>query len=97
VGPCARSSVPTILTVPGGRPPRAGERFVQADLGRTLTHLADEDRAARRAGRSAGLAAARKAFYQGDIAAAIARYHAARDRCRKRCKHNRRRPSPPSS
>ena len=40
------------IYLPGGRPPRAGERFVQADLGRTLTHLADEDRAARRAGRS---------------------------------------------
>jgi gamma-glutamyltranspeptidase / glutathione hydrolase len=65
------------IYLPGGRPPRAGERFVQADLSRTLTHLADEDRAAQRAGRSAGLAAARKAFYQGDIAAAIVRYHAA--------------------
>jgi gamma-glutamyltranspeptidase/glutathione hydrolase len=65
------------IYLPDGRPPRAGERFVQADLGRTLTYLADEDRAARRGGRGAGLAAARKAFYQGDIAAAIARYHAA--------------------
>ena len=38
------------IYLPGGRPPRAGERFVQADLGRTLTYLADEDRAARRGG-----------------------------------------------
>jgi gamma-glutamyltranspeptidase/glutathione hydrolase len=65
------------IYLPGGRAPRAGERFVQADLGRTLTYLADEDRAGRRAGRDAGLAAAREAFYRGDVAAAIARYHAA--------------------
>jgi gamma-glutamyltranspeptidase/glutathione hydrolase len=69
------TSVPIYL--PGGRAPRAGERFVQADLGRTLTYLADEDRAARRGGREAGLAAARNAFYRGDVADAIARYHAA--------------------
>jgi gamma-glutamyltranspeptidase/glutathione hydrolase len=69
------TSAPIFL--PEGRPPRAGQRFVQADLGRTLTYLADEDRAARRAGRGAGLAAAREAFYRGDVAATIARYHAA--------------------
>ena len=69
------TSAPIFL--PGGRAPRAGERFVQADLGRTLTYMADEDRAARRGGRQAGLAAARDAFYRGDVAAAIARYHAA--------------------
>ena len=34
------------IYLPGGRVPRAGERFVQADLGRTLAYLADEDRAA---------------------------------------------------
>src|SRR4029453_4822384 len=39
------------IYLPGGRPPRAGERFVQADLGRPLTPLAAEDPAARRAGR----------------------------------------------
>jgi gamma-glutamyltranspeptidase/glutathione hydrolase len=65
------------IYLPGGRVPRAGERFVQADLGRTLTYLADEDRAGRRAGRAAGLAAARDAFYRGDVAATIAAYHAA--------------------
>ncbi len=69
------TSAPIFL--PGGRAPRPGQRFVQADLGRTLTYLADEDRAARRAGRVAGLAAARDAFYRGDVAATIARYHAA--------------------
>src|SRR5262249_59482731 len=48
----------------------------QADLGRTLQYLADEDRAARRRGRAAGLQAARDAFYRGDVAATIADYHA---------------------
>jgi gamma-glutamyltranspeptidase/glutathione hydrolase len=64
------------IYLPGGQPPAAGQRFVQADLGRTLAYLADEDRAARRRGRVAGLAAARDAFYRGDVAATIARYHA---------------------
>jgi gamma-glutamyltranspeptidase/glutathione hydrolase len=59
----------------GGRPPATGQRFVQADLARTLTHLADQDRAARGRGRAAGLQAARDAFYRGDVAAAIVRYH----------------------
>jgi gamma-glutamyltranspeptidase/glutathione hydrolase len=65
------------IYLPGGRVPLAGERVVQADLGRTLTYLADEDRAGRGAGRAAGLAAARDAFYRGDVAAAIVRYHEA--------------------
>jgi gamma-glutamyltranspeptidase/glutathione hydrolase len=64
------------IYLPGGRPPAPGQRFVQADLARTLAYMADEDRAARRRGRLAGLQAARDAFYRGDIAAAIARYHA---------------------
>lgn len=55
--------------LPKGRPPQAGEIFVQAELGRTLQHMADEERrAARRKGRKAGLSAARDAFYRGDIA-----------------------------
>jgi len=62
--------------LPAGRPPAAGQRWVQADLARTLAYMADEDRAGRRRGRGAGLQAARDAFYRGDIAAAIARYHA---------------------
>jgi gamma-glutamyltranspeptidase/glutathione hydrolase len=65
------------IYLPGGRPPAPGQRFVQADLGRTLQYLADEDRAGRRrGGRTAGLEAARTAFYRGDIAAAIARFYA---------------------
>jgi gamma-glutamyltranspeptidase / glutathione hydrolase len=57
---------------PDGRLPEVGEVFVQADLAGTLQYLADEERAAAgQGGRDAGIAAARRAFYQGDIAAAI--------------------------
>ena len=62
------------IYLPNGRPPQPGELFVQADLGRTLQFMADEEKAAAGAGRSAGLAAARAAFYTGDIAAAIVRH-----------------------
>jgi gamma-glutamyltranspeptidase / glutathione hydrolase len=62
------------IWLPGGRPPREGERFVQADLGRALQYMADEERAASGRGRAAGLAAARAAFYRGDLATAMVRY-----------------------
>jgi gamma-glutamyltranspeptidase/glutathione hydrolase len=64
------------IYLPGGRPPREGERFVQADLARSLQFMADEERAAAPRGRAAGLAAARDAFYRGDLAAAMVRHHA---------------------
>ena len=49
--------------------PPIGSRFVQADLGRTLQHMADVERgAAAKGGRMAGLAAVREVFYKGDIA-----------------------------
>ena len=64
------------IYLPQGRPPATGELFVQSDLAATLQHLADEERAAARRGRAAGLRAARDAFYRGDIAAQIVRYHA---------------------
>jgi gamma-glutamyltranspeptidase/glutathione hydrolase len=64
------------IYLPGGAPPRAGERFVQADLARTLRYMADTERAAAGRGRAAGLQAAHDAFYRGDIAAAILRFHA---------------------
>ena len=63
------------IYLPDGRPPRAGELFVQTDLGRTLQYLVDEETAAAGNGRVAGLHAARDAFYRGDIAAAIVAYH----------------------
>lgn len=56
--------------LPQGRPPRVGEKFVQADLARTLQYMADQDRAA--SGREAGLQAAHDAFYRGDISREIA-------------------------
>ena len=63
------------IWLPHGRPPREGERFVQTDLARSLQFMADEERAASGRGRAAGLAAARAAFYRGDLAQAMVRYH----------------------
>ena len=62
------------LYLPKGRPPRVGEVFVQKALGATLQHMADQEAAARHRGREAGLAAARDAFYRGDIARAIVKF-----------------------
>jgi gamma-glutamyltranspeptidase/glutathione hydrolase len=61
--------------LPQGRPPQVGERFVQRDLAATLQYMVDEETAHRSKGRAAGLQAARDAFYRGDIAQKIARYH----------------------
>jgi gamma-glutamyltranspeptidase/glutathione hydrolase len=62
------------LYLPRGRPPQVGEVFVQKALAATLQHMADQEAAARSRGREAGLAAARDAFYRGDIGRAIVRY-----------------------
>lgn len=60
------------IYLPGGAPPAVGSLFVQSDLARTLTYMAEEARRAEAAGgRMAGLAAARDAFYKGDIAREI--------------------------
>ena len=60
------------IFLPGGQIPEIGARFVQTDLARSLQYMADEAQAAEaRGGRLAGLAAARAAFYRGDIARAI--------------------------
>lgn len=60
------------IFLPGGRIPAVGERFVQSDLARSLQYMADEAAAAEaKGGRLVGLAAARAAFYEGDIARAI--------------------------
>ncbi len=56
------------IYLPGGRPPRAGERFVQADLGRTLTlsgRRGSRGPAGRPGRRARGRAPGR--FYQGDM------------------------------
>jgi len=59
------------IFLPGGRRPLVGEKFVQSDLARTLQYMADEERKAAGKGRPAGLAAARSAFYRGEIAREI--------------------------
>jgi gamma-glutamyltranspeptidase/glutathione hydrolase len=61
------------IFLPGNRVPRAGEKFVQSDLARTLQFMADQDRAAG-PDRTAGLQAAHDAFYLGDIAREIAAF-----------------------
>ena len=49
--------------------PPIGSRFVQADTAKSLQYMADQEAAAAaKGGRMAGLAAARDAFYKGDIA-----------------------------
>jgi gamma-glutamyltranspeptidase/glutathione hydrolase len=58
-----------------GRPPRQGEIFYQRDLGRTLRLMVTAEYARRFAGRAAALNAAREAFYQGEIADTLVRYH----------------------
>ncbi len=62
----------TDIFMPGGKPPVVGELFYQRDLAATLSYLAEEEtNAARNGDRAAGFRAARRAFYEGDIAAAI--------------------------
>jgi len=67
------------IYLPGGAPPRAGDLFVQRDLAASLSYMANEERAAVGKGRVAGLEAARDAFYRGDIAQKILRYHREND------------------
>jgi len=67
------SSVAVFL--PQGRPPNAGELFMQKELSATLQYMVDQEAAHRSKGRAAGLKAARDAFYRGDIARKIASYH----------------------
>ena len=62
------------IYLPGGSPPGVGDRFVQADLASSLQYMVDEEKAAS-GDRLRGLAEARNAFYRGDIARIIVRYH----------------------
>ncbi len=59
----------------GGKPPKTGDIFVQDGLGRCLQYMVDEEAAAAKKGRRAGLRAARDAFYKGDIARTIDAYY----------------------
>src|ERR1700722_6151361 len=68
------------IYLPGGEPPKAGQRFFQSDLANSIQYMADQETsAARKGGRLAGLAAARDAFYRGDIARKIVAFHKAND------------------
>ena len=60
--------------LPDGKPPEVGRLFIQSDLGKTLQYMVDEERGAK-GDRKVGLNAARDAFYRGDIAQAIVKYH----------------------
>lgn len=66
------------IYLPNDKVPEVGENFVQSDLGKSLQYLADEEAAAS-GSREDGLEAARKAFYEGDIAQAIVKYHEEND------------------
>ncbi|MDA7948945.1 MAG: gamma-glutamyltransferase family protein [Hyphomicrobiaceae bacterium] len=63
------------IYLPSGRPPTPGELFVQKDLARSLKYMADQEKAASSKGRAEGLKAARDAFYRGDLARAITKFH----------------------
>lgn len=65
----------TAIYLTRGRPPHEGELLVQRDLAASLQYMVDEERAAGRRGRAAGLAAARDAFYRGDLARAMVAFH----------------------
>ena len=66
------------LFLPAGRPPRIGERFVQAELARSIGGMIEAERAAR-GDRDKRLRAAHEFFYRGPIAQAVADYHAKHD------------------
>ncbi len=59
---------------PGGRAPEVGDVLRNPDLAATYRKLVQAEAEAAAKGRLAGLAAARDAFYQGEIAGQIARF-----------------------
>ena len=58
------------IFLPDGRPPQLGSRFVQKDLGRTLSLMtkAEEQSLGRGQSREDAIQAARDVFYKGDVA-----------------------------
>lgn len=62
------------LYMPQGRLPEVGEVWRNPDLAQTFALLLDAERAAASQGRTAGLDAAREAFYHGEIARQIAAF-----------------------
>ncbi len=63
------------LYLPGGRPPSAGDLFVQPELAGTLQTMMDAERRAAGRGRAEAIRAARDAFYTGKIAETICAFH----------------------
>jgi gamma-glutamyltranspeptidase / glutathione hydrolase len=61
---------------PQGRPPRTGERLVQADLAGLLKRIGEAERDAARGGasREEALDAAHRAFYEGEVARRIVEF-----------------------
>ncbi len=59
---------------PGGRLPKEGEVFVQADLARTFQSLAEAERQSAGAGRVAAIEAVRNYFYRGPLAHRISEF-----------------------
>jgi gamma-glutamyltranspeptidase/glutathione hydrolase len=60
--------------LPEGRPPKVGEVFRNPAWAATIRKLADAEARAASQGREAALEAARREFYEGEIAQAIARW-----------------------
>jgi len=73
----ARWASSAAVYLPGARAPAVGEVFRQADMAASLAFMAAEEKAAAGRGRAAGLAAARAAFYRGDLARSIVDFHRA--------------------
>ena len=72
----ARFSSTADIFLPGGITPKVGDIFVQRDLANTLDVMIAAE-AACPGDRRTGLAAARRAFYEGPIAEQIVAFHAA--------------------
>ena len=62
-----------------GRPLEVGDLLIQTDLAASIQFMADQEAAAMKDGREKGLKAARDAFYIGDIAREIVKYHKEND------------------
>jgi gamma-glutamyltranspeptidase/glutathione hydrolase len=59
--------------VPGGAVPEVGQIFRQPAMADMFRYIVDQEKAAAKKGRLAGIAAARAAVYEGDVARAIIR------------------------
>jgi gamma-glutamyltranspeptidase/glutathione hydrolase len=62
------------LYLPGGAPPPLGRPHRNPEMAATYRRIIAEERAARGRGREAGIAAARRAFYEGFVAETIDRF-----------------------